>query len=196
MFPINFIEKNIRTTLNRLLVPVEPTLTVSKDVIYMKLPYLGTISHCLERKLSNLIKTHYSTVTLKVVYTTSLSLGNLFKFKDKVPKPLRSSIVYKFTCSSCDATYIGKTSRNLFMRIEEHKGFSFRNTNYKLTRPNKSSIRSHCEAKNHSFSSENFEILDSSPFDFDLIILESLWIWKEKPNLNEYSSSIDIELLK
>jgi len=196
MFPINFIEKNIRTTLNRLLVPVEPTLTVSKDVIYMKLPYLGTISHCLERKLSNLIKTHYSTVTLKVVYTTSLSLSNLFKFKDKVPKPLRSSIVYKFTCGSCDATYIGKTSRNLFMRIEEHKGFSFRNTNYKLTRPNKSSIRSHCEAKNHSFSSENFEILDSSPFDFDLIILESLWIWKEKPNLNEYSSSIDIELLK
>ncbi|XP_069976323.1 uncharacterized protein, partial [Penaeus vannamei] len=57
MFPINFIEKNIRTTLNRLLVPVEPTLTV----------------------------------------------------------------LYKFTCGSCDASYIGKTSRNLFMRIEEHK---------------------------------------------------------------------------
>ncbi|XP_069983548.1 uncharacterized protein [Penaeus vannamei] len=93
MFPINFTEKNIRTTLNRLLVPVEPTLTVPKD--------------------------------------------------DKVPKPLRSSIVYKFTCGSCDATYIGKTSRILFMRIEEHKGFSFRNTNCKLTRPNKSSIRSH-----------------------------------------------------
>ena len=82
------------------------------------------------------------------------------------------------------------------MRIEEHKGFSYRNTNYKLSRPNKSSIRDHSELTNHSFTSDNFEILDSSQFESDLNILESLWIWKEKPNLSEYLSSTNIELLK
>lgn len=101
------------------------------------------------------IKAHYSTVIPKIIYT-SLSTGNLFK--DKIPKPL-CSIVYN--TSSCDGTFIGKTSRHLFMLNEEHKGVSLRYTNYRLTSPIKSTIRSHSELRNHSFSTEDFEILDS-----------------------------------
>jgi len=82
------------------------------------------------------------------------------------------------------------------MRIEEHKGFSFRNCNLRLSRPTKSFIRSHSENENHQFSYDNFKIIDASPFEQDLNILESLWTWKDKPNLNEYLSSTDIELLR
>ncbi|XP_069992257.1 uncharacterized protein [Penaeus vannamei] len=46
------------------------------------------------------------------------------------------------------------------------------------------------------FSYNNFEILDSSQCDLDLNILESIWIWTLKPNLNEYLSFIDTEILR
>lgn len=65
------------------------------------------------------------------------------------------------------------------MSIEE-KGLSFRNTNYKLTMPIKSSIRSHSGLTNHPFSTDDFNILDSSQFDLDFNILESVNL-KRKP---------------
>lgn len=140
-------------------------------MIHVILPYLGTISYSLEKKVSNLIEAHYSTVTLKIVCKTPLWIGNLFRFKDKIPKPQRSSIIYKFSCIICDAIYIRKTSRNLFMSIEE-KGLSFRTTNYILTMPIKYSIRSHSGLTNHPFSTDDFNISDSSQFDLDFNILE------------------------
>lgn len=36
----------------------KPILTIPKDLIYVKLPYLGTISYNFEIKLSSLIKAH------------------------------------------------------------------------------------------------------------------------------------------
>lgn len=35
------------------------------------------------------------------------------------------------------------------------------------------------------FSHSHYEILDSSQFDIDFEILESLWIWILKPNVDE-----------
>lgn len=81
------------------------------------------------------------------------------------------------------------------MCIEEHKGFSFRNCN-RLSRPTKSSVRNHSEIANHKPTYDNFKMIDASPFEQELNILESLWIWKDKPNLNEYSSSTDFDLLR
>nr|XP_027229208.1 uncharacterized protein LOC113820983 [Penaeus vannamei] len=151
-YPLNFIYRNIKKTLNNLITPHLTPLTVPKDKIYMKLPYLGSASFNLERKLTSLIRKHYATVDLKLIFTASQIIGNLFKFKDRIPKPLRSSIIYKYACGNYNAAYIGKTSRNLFMRVEEHRGFSFRNNNIKLSRPMKSSIRDHSEIQNHKLT--------------------------------------------
>ena len=40
--------------------------------------------------------------------------------KDPTPKPYKSSIVYKFVCPGCNASYIGKTDRCLYTRVNEH----------------------------------------------------------------------------
>lgn len=77
-FPINFTE-SINKTPIRLLLPYVPLLTVPKDLIYVKLPYLGTICCTLERKL-------------KTVYTVPLFNAKLFKFKDNFQN---------FTCLNC-----------------------------------------------------------------------------------------------
>lgn len=84
----------------------------------MKLPYLGILSHILERKILRIVHNNYSTEI-----TSRVTIGNVFKFKARIPKPLCSSIVYKFSCDNCNAIYVGKASRNLFMRMEEQRGF-------------------------------------------------------------------------
>lgn len=100
---------------------------------------------------------------MKTTYTASMTIV-LFIFKDKIPTPLCSSIVYKFSCDSCNSIYVGKTFRSLFMRMEEHKGFSYRNKNPKLSNLTKYSIRHHSLKENLPCSYNNFEILDSSQY--------------------------------
>ena len=51
-------------------------------------------------------------------------LSFLFRFKYVISKELSSHLVYKFSCSSCNATYYGKTERHLNIRAGEHIGLS------------------------------------------------------------------------
>lgn len=92
------------------------SVTVPYDLIYIKLPYLRTFSHNLERKLIRTIHNDYTTVNLKAIYTSSLTLGSIFRFKDKFSNYLYPSTVYKHTCGNCNATSMGKTSCNLVIR--------------------------------------------------------------------------------
>ncbi|XP_063592580.1 uncharacterized protein LOC134769772 [Penaeus indicus] len=156
---------------------------------------LGPMSYTIRRKLLNLVNLHDSTVDLRIIFTSTNTIGHYFKVKDKLPNLLCSSVVYKFTCSSCNAAYIGKTSRNLFIRADEHKGVSYR-TGRPLGKPMDSPVREHCQQYNHSLSRHDFKIIDSLSFASDLSILESLRIWKGRPKLNEYLASTDIELLR
>ena len=194
-YPLFHIENVIRKTLNCLLTKKPQCLTVPKDLIVLKLPYLGNMSHSLSKNLMKLIRSNYSTVEIRVIFTNINSIGKFFSFKDRIPVSLRSSIVYHYKCGSCNASYIGKTSRNLSLRIDEHKGISFR-TKRPLKSPMQSAIREHSSNHDHPILNENFQILDNSNLSNNLDILESVWIWKKRPTLNEYLSSTDIEILK
>ena len=57
-------------------------------------------------------------------FQSPLRINNMFNFKDKIPKSLLSGVVYKFTCSNCNVTYIGKTIRHLKVRVSEHLSIS------------------------------------------------------------------------
>ena len=58
-----------------------------------------------------------------------------------------------------------------------------------------SAIRDHFETHNHPVKRNNFTVVDSANLDFDLCLLESLWIWKSRPSLNDYMSSAKLEIL-
>ena len=45
-------------------------------------------------------------------------------FKDKIPSFLRSDIVYKFQCGSCNVTYYGKNKRPFKIRMSKILGIS------------------------------------------------------------------------
>ena len=137
---------------------------------------------------------NYTTLDVRPIFVNNYTIGSIFKIRDNIPVSLCSSLVYSYTCGDCNASYIGKTTRNLSIRISEHKGFSYR-TGRVLNKPINSSIRNHSHEFDHPIKNENFQILDKSTSDGDLMILESLWIWKKRPVLNDYTTSTKLEIL-
>ena len=114
-------------------------------------------------------------MNLRVVLRNRFTISSLFHFKDRIPKCLRSGIVYKFSCSSCEESYIGSTYVRLYSRVCEHKGVSDRNQTMLLS-PKNLSIRDHSHECDTPFSIEDFTILDSEPKHSSLRLLESLYI--------------------
>ena len=86
---------------------------------------------------------------------------NFFKFKDRVPLSLASSVVYQYTCRQCSATYICETKKQLRVRISQHKGISFR-TNRPLSSFDSSKIYEHAFDSNHPISDDSFKNLSNS----------------------------------
>ena len=86
--------------------------------------------------------------------------------------------------------YVGQTSKQLKVRVSQHKGGSFR-TNNPLSNPEKNNILDHSLTANHPIIIENFKILTSCD-RFDLRLLESLFIHKLKPSLNDQHSLTDL----
>ena len=58
-------------------------------------------------------------IDLRLVFT-NFKVRTLFNVKDAVPDGLRTRVVYKFSCASCNACYVGETSRHFSTRVREH----------------------------------------------------------------------------
>ena len=72
-----------------------------------------------QNRLRKLLKRYYNNLDVKLVFS-SFKIRNLLSVKDPVPVELRSNVVYKFTCASCNSCYVGETSRHLSTRIRQH----------------------------------------------------------------------------
>ena len=89
-------------------------------------------------------------------------IGENFHFKDKQPLLMKLGIIYKFTCS-CGSTYIGQTRHNLLKHL--------------LQNPT------------HHMEFNAPTILGSENDTARQLILESLFIQEQTPDLNNDSQS-------
>ena len=112
--------KRIRTFLNKIYSKKVPQHTIPKKDIYISLPYFGKLLLSARSTLENIIRDILSCVNLKVVFRIKNRLSSKFNFKDKISKEMRSFLSYNFQCSSCSATYYGKTKRHFKVRVSEH----------------------------------------------------------------------------
>ena len=104
--------------------------------------------------------------------------------------------ILSFTALSvgqCQSTYIGETQRHLISRICEHKGISPR-TSMPFSNPPFSNIREHALSFDHPIKVDNFSVLARCP-SHDLRLLESIFIHKFSPNLNNQASSFPLQIL-
>ena len=141
-YPESIVNFNIRKFLDNVYVPHVSVCNVPKLQKYIVLPYFGIKSEDLKSELTCMLSKFYSYMDLRVILTNKNTIGSLFRFKDQVPMACRSSVVYLFSCASCDASYIGSTKRSLHCRVEQHLGRSYR-TGIWLSRPDPSLIRNH-----------------------------------------------------
>ena len=86
---------------------------------FFKIPYVGHFSVTAQRSIRKLANRLCKPIDIRLVFTT-FKVGNLFNVKDAVPGGLRTRVVYKFSCASCNACYVGETSQHFSTRVREH----------------------------------------------------------------------------
>ena len=114
----------------------------------------------------------------KVAFTSLNKLNSLIKrYKDILPREKRKN-VYKISCKSCDASYVGQTERKLKTRLAELRNHINWNSN------NQSVITEHRIEFERDFDWENVAILNEERFLNNCLISEYLYILMQQNNLN------------
>ena len=156
---------------------VEPTETaVSPESVPEKMIFVQYRGKCSEDYARAL---HKCKAPCKVVMTLRKLKTTMPSLKTDVDKELRSGTVYKIQCPSCQACYVGQTSRHILTRYKEH------------TRPS-AHVRQHFDACSVDMSFEYMEVVKSSARgEGHLLTMEALFIEELKPTMNtkdEYRS--------
>ena len=100
--------------------------------------------------------------------------------------------VYKFECTGCDSSYVGLAERHTFVRISDHLGTSWR-TNKPIIGV-QTEIKDHIHTRNCKISLDNFKIVSQDNDSMRLKIKESLFIKRDRPNLNKMVYSTPLYL--
>ena len=113
----------------------------------------------------------------------SRKVGGDLKHKEIKPALINEqSVVYKFECGWCDASYVGYTRRHLYQRIDEHK--------------RSGSIFNHSQSQHPSrtITSNMFHILKKCSSKFDCLLYKMFLIPEHKQCLNIQSDLIKAKL--
>jgi hypothetical protein len=193
-YPAQLLDRVIAIFLNRI---HEPACTTQKDndeKIVIVLPFLGAYTKRVEKKIKQSLQQHLPNVGINFIYRASTRLRSLFSFKDKIPSYLHSGVVYKYTCNRCNSVYIGETTRHIKTRFFEHMGKSAL-TGKSMARIVPSAVHDHNKKCKSEVKYSDFQILckDSSN-EHSLQIKETLFIHRDKPQLNDRKGSVPLKL--
>ena len=192
-YPSDFFERQVLKFLYKIRQSPAELITVERKQIFLSFPYFGPSSFELSKKLTKILSHSYPQIEFNFCFKNNFSIKSLFKYKDSLPDELCSNIIYKFSCGTCQGSYIGSTTKQSRIRFFQHLGMSPR-TNRPVSCPTHSSPKNHCHNNNHPFSINQFQIIDTANNELDLRILESLYINQEKPNLNIDKSAYPLNL--
>ena len=106
-----FVE--LKSFLINFILPKKNYQTVEKKQLSIILQFLGHLSFETRDRSNSCIRNQLLYCSLRIVQIVQLKtrLSSLFKFKDSIPKYLRSRLTYKSLCSCCNVTY-GETQRH------------------------------------------------------------------------------------
>lgn len=198
-FPLYFIDKCVKTFLDKLFVKRKsPPTTSDKKEVVIPLVFLGKISILTKKKLMAIFRDCGRGLRLKVVFTSPNRLRNGFVFKDRLSRELDSMLLYKFTCGTCNCTYIGETKRHFQVRTHEHIGLSLlTNNHYTYNAVTATTVLKHCHENEHDCGIDNFDIVGHARNKYHLRLKESLLISSVNPSLiNVQQKSIPLSLFE
>ena len=192
-YPVNIIDQCIKKFFDKLYVPKQIVPTVPKKELLVVLPYLGTFSLNLRKRLYKSVSKSLPQCNIKVIFQSKNRLSSFFKFKDSIPSHLRSHLIYKFQCSNCNITYYSETERHLKVRAGEHISMSPL-TGKRVNNNKKSSVKDHCLLSGHVCSFEDFTVINYESHKFKRLTKESLLFTKNNALSNKQAKSLKLEL--
>ena len=131
-YPSNFVEYQIRCTLNRYMNRKTENIKIEDktenkeqnnsvtDRIVINIPYMGKATQQLSKDIKKIARKIKPTTQVTIVERPPPAIRQMFQNKDKISKNLQSNIIYQVNCSSCSASYVGKTNRQACRRLKEH----------------------------------------------------------------------------
>jgi len=156
--------------------PAEHITTVPKKDIFLELPFLGSHSEVLARRVKSCVSKFYGFVNLRVILNNTCRVKSFFPYKDRFSRSQRSKIVYKAGCWDCDSFYVGKTKMLHDRKAEHFKA---------LTQDcHASALIDHVISTGHNIKWDHFEIIATGKSDLQSKIKETLLISELKPSLN------------
>ena len=193
-YPSTILDHIINKFLNKLHIKRPTAKQSTQKLFQIVLPHLGTYTNLLEKKVKQTFKHHLPEFKLVFIYRATTRLRTLFAFKDRIPAYLSSGIIYKYTCSRCKSTYIGESKRHTKRRFCEHMGISTL-TGKPLKGQNSTTVNDHAKQCKSETSLDDFCLLgrDNSS-KTNLRIKESLFIHRDKPEINIQGNSIPLAL--
>ena len=199
-FPLPLINKCINIFVSKQTMGTEVVCSVPKKEFLIILPFLGVHSLRIRNKLNKCFQQFIPYGNVKVIFRSSCRIGSFFKFKDSIPLQLLSQVIYKFSCSTCNSAYIGKTPRHFVVRECEHLNLSpFTGNPVNRSSQVKSNVENHIHMNTHVNDKESFSIIATDPrskYDVRLRTQESILIKKHNPELNGQITSIPLILFK
>ena len=177
-YPRDLIDKGIKEFLDEILAPKPVASTVPKEELIIALLYLGKLSLQKRTRIIRLMKNKLLYGNAQFVFQIKCKISNFFSFNNKIPSFLCSGIVYKFQCSSCNATCNGKTKRHFKIRMCEPLGISAL-TRKRVKGDDDSAIKEHLSFCNHTPDFEDFSIRTTNNNDFKVTLMENLLINRE-----------------
>ena len=91
--PKNFIDNLIKKIFDKVYVSKKVYQTAEKNFLFIVLPFLGRLSFETRNRLCSCIKSQLPFCPVKLAYQSKRRLSNLFKFKESIPKYLRSHFI-------------------------------------------------------------------------------------------------------
>ena len=168
-YPPMFYEPILKLELEKLMgVVAEKPLEekIAQKKIMLKINYRGKCSEDFARALHKINAPCNVVMTLRKLKTVLPSL------KPDMDKMFKSGVVYKITCPSCSACYVGQTSRHLTTRFQEHKTKA-------------GPIKTHVASCRTKLTSDDIKILQqTAKGEQFLLTLEALHIREMKPTIN------------
>ena len=161
----------------------------SKATVYVKIPYVGNISEVFGKRIKYAVTKCFGAVNTRVHLISKPMLKTATK--DVLSMNKQSSVLYRFTCS-CESSYIGRTTRSLQTRIDEHVPKDIKEKIKKCrTKPARRLLHSSAIAE-HLFNNPNcgrkydqnmFNVVSHARSNSHLSVLEALYIMQQKPDL-------------
>ena len=92
-------------------------LTNNNKKVYFKLPHIRTFSNKTKIKLKQICDKYCKNTNVVVAFSL-LQIESFFSCKDSISKFLQFYVVCQFTYAGCNASYIGKTSATLRVKLK------------------------------------------------------------------------------